>query len=385
MEEWKECKLGEVIQFNPKEKLAKGSLARKIAMDQLVPFCRDVSSVIYEEYKGGAKFRNGDTIMARITPCLENGKTSYISSLNDDEVAFGSTEYIVLRNIENISDSKFVYYLSICPEIREVAIKSMVGSSGRQRVQQDVLENYCISLPSLPTQQKIARILSSLDDKIEVNRRINEQLEELAQALFKSWFVDFEPFKEGEFQESELGRIPKGWKVVELENICTIKYGKGLGKAKLKDQGFPVFGGNGVIGYYDEYIYELPQILVSCRGAASGKIIESYPYSYVTSNSLILEIADRIYYNYLKYLLFRNPLYEYATGSAQPQITIDNIRKVKVLLPSLLAINKVNPTLSYIREYLWKNQQEILHLTALRDTLLPKLMSGEIAVDEVAL
>ena len=219
MEEWKEVKLGEFMQFNPKERIAKGQIARKIAMDQLVPYCRDVISNIYEEYKGGAKFKNGDTIMARITPCLENGKTSYISSLKKNEIAFGSTEYIVLRNIERVSDSKFVYYLSICPHVREIAIKSMVGSSGRQRVQQDVLENYCMKLPSLPTQQKIANILSSLDDKIEVNRRINENLEAQAQALFKSWFVDFEPFKDGEFVESELGMIPKGWRVGTFTEI----------------------------------------------------------------------------------------------------------------------------------------------------------------------
>ena len=176
MEEWKENKLRDFMQFNPKERISKGQVARKIAMDQLVPYCRDVSSNIYEEYKGGSKFKNGDTIMARITPCLENGKTSYISSLEPNEIAFGSTEYIVLRNIQGVSDSRFVYYLSICPQIREVAIKSMVGSSGRQRVQQDVLENYCMNLPSLPIQQKIANILSFLDDKIELNRLINDNL-----------------------------------------------------------------------------------------------------------------------------------------------------------------------------------------------------------------
>ena len=222
MNNWELYRLGDFLQFNPKERIAKGEVARKIAMDQLIPYCRDISSNVYEEYKGGAKFRNGDTIMARITPCLENGKTSYVSTLEEDEVAFGSTEYIVLRNIENVSDSKFVYYLSICPQIREVAIKSMVGSSGRQRVQQDVLENYCMNLPSLPTQQKIANILSSLDDKIEANRRINAQLEELAQALFKSWFVDFEPFKDGNFVESELGLIPEGWRVGNLLDVVEI-------------------------------------------------------------------------------------------------------------------------------------------------------------------
>lgn len=176
MEEWRKYKLKDFIEFNPKEKVPQGKLCRKIYMDQITPFTRFVESNIYEVYKGGAKFRNYDTIMARITPCLENGKTAYISSLHSEEVAVGSTEYIVLRKRENISDSKFIFYLAISPIVRDIAIKSMVGSSGRQRVQQDVLENYEIPIPSLPMQKNIAHILSVLDDKIELNKRINDNL-----------------------------------------------------------------------------------------------------------------------------------------------------------------------------------------------------------------
>ncbi len=176
MEETKLYKLKDFIQFNPMERIAKGTFCRKIAMEQINPFTRYVGSKLFEEYKGGAKFKNGDTIMARITPCLENGKTAYISSLEDNEVAFGSTEYIVLRNIANISDSKYIYYLATSPLIRNIAIQSMVGSSGRQRVQQSVLENLEFILPPICEQKRIANILSSLDDKIEINRRINDNL-----------------------------------------------------------------------------------------------------------------------------------------------------------------------------------------------------------------
>ena len=176
MEERKLYKLKDFIQFNPTERIAKGVFCRKIAMEQLNPYTRYVSSDNFENYKGGAKFKNGDTIMARITPCLENGKTAYISSLEENEVAFGSTEYIVLRNIANVSDSKYIYYLAIYPLIRNIAIQSMVGSSGRQRVQQSVLENYEFMLPPICEQNRIANLLSSLDDKIELNRRINDNL-----------------------------------------------------------------------------------------------------------------------------------------------------------------------------------------------------------------
>ena len=149
-------------------------------MSVLQPFTRDVPSYELLEYKGGTKFRNGDTIMARITPCLENGKTAKVNVLEKNEVGFGSTEYIVFRAINGISDEDFVYYLVCSPIVREPAIKSMVGSSGRQRVQTDVLQNLEINLPDLETQRIIGSILRGIDDRISLNTAINENLRPLA-------------------------------------------------------------------------------------------------------------------------------------------------------------------------------------------------------------
>lgn len=221
---WKRITLLDFINFNPRESISKNQTAKKIAMEQLKPYSKFINSYELSEYKGGAKFRNGDTLLARITPCLENGKTAQVTIIDKDEVGFGSTEYIVLRAKENISDKDFIYYLSISPKFRDIAIQSMVGSSGRQRVQQNVLENTDMLFPPLAEQKAIADTLSCLDDKIELNNRINKTLEEMAQSIFKSWFVDFEPFQDGEFEDSELGMIPKGWRVGSLEEVCNIKY-----------------------------------------------------------------------------------------------------------------------------------------------------------------
>ena len=166
----------DIIEVNPKESLLKGKTAKKISMDILRPFCRDISKYELTEYSGGAKFRNGDTIMARITPCLENGKTAKVNILDDNEVGFGSTEYIVFRAKQDITDEDFIYYLVCSPLIRDPAIKSMVGSSGRQRVQTDVLKNLKICVPDLETQCKIGSLLKSIDDKISLNTKINENL-----------------------------------------------------------------------------------------------------------------------------------------------------------------------------------------------------------------
>ena len=173
---WTIKKLSEISLINPRETIKKGKIAKKVPMDKLKPFNRDIPEYILEEYKGGSKFRNKDTIMARITPCLENGKIAQVSLLNEDEVGFGSTEYIVFRAIEGTCDSDYLYYLICSPLVRNTAIKSMVGSSGRQRVQTDVVSNLDIEFPPLEEQQKISGIMKVIDNKISINNTINNNL-----------------------------------------------------------------------------------------------------------------------------------------------------------------------------------------------------------------
>ena len=174
--EWTTVRAADFIEFNPRLSIKKGTLATKVAMDKLQPFTKRIPAIEQAEFAGGSKFCNGDTIMARITPCLENGKTAFVDVLADGEVAFGSTEFIVMRARDGISDPQFVYYLATSPTFRNVAIKSMVGSSGRQRVQQGVLDELELSVPPLEEQQKIGAFLALLDDKIAFNNKINDNL-----------------------------------------------------------------------------------------------------------------------------------------------------------------------------------------------------------------
>ncbi len=173
---FKKMLLKDAIEFNPKESLPKGTLSKKISMDLLKPFQKYIDSYYLEVYSGGTKFKNKDTIMARITPCLENGKTSFVDILNDNEVGFGSTEYIVLRNKEKITIPEFVYYLSISDNFREKAISLMTGTSGRQRVELDPLKKLEFYIPSLKEQNQIVKILSAIDNKIKLNNQINDNL-----------------------------------------------------------------------------------------------------------------------------------------------------------------------------------------------------------------
>ena len=199
------------ISAKPKDDLKKGAITTKVAMDKLKPFTKKIPETEKAEFNGGAKFCNGDTVMARITPCLENGKTAYVDMLDDGEIGFGSTEFIVMRAKAGISDPQFVYYTAINPTFRNVAIKSMVGSSGRQRIQQSVLEELELSVPGLDEQRRIGAFLAELDEKIALNNKINDNLLQQAQTLFADAFP-YTPDDE----------LPVGWRKGTVGDIVDI-------------------------------------------------------------------------------------------------------------------------------------------------------------------
>lgn len=389
--EFKKYKLNEVLTLNPTLKLKKNTIAKKIAMENIKEYQKKIDSYTYSEFKSGSKFMNGDTLLARITPCLENGKTAYVDILDENEIAFGSTEFFVLRPKDNLMDSHFLYYLMRTNELRNTIIKSMTGTSGRQRAQKESILEYEFCLPSLKAQTAIAKLLKNLDDKIETNKKIIANLEELSQTLFKRWFVDFEfpdensnPYKSsgGEMIDSELGKIPLSWKVQKLNDIFKINYGKNLPTKKILNNGYPVFGGNGIIGYYSNYMYETPKILISCRGAASGKIHISKEKSFVTNNSIVLDEKQKNYFYYFKELYKYNDFKRYTTGSAQPQITIANIKYLVYLTPNTNIIDQFNSKVSCLFNQKNNCEDENQDLAELRDTLLPKLMSGELEIPD---
>ena len=215
-DDWNWIKAKDFMIFNPRESVKKGTSIKNIPMDKIEPKTKEISSYEITEFKGGVKFRNGDTLMARITPCLENGKISQVSILDYNEIGAGSTEFIVLREKEGVSDKDFIYYLSNSEFFKEPAIKSMVGSSGRQRVQRDVVENLEIYVPPLDTQKKIGKLLSYFDDKISLNKKINKNLEALAKSIYRYHFIDFEPYSQDNFKSTTIGEIPENWEVQSI-------------------------------------------------------------------------------------------------------------------------------------------------------------------------
>ena len=387
MAEWKEYRLDEFLLFNPSERLPKGTTSKKIPMEALQPFTRDIPYYNIEEYKGGVKFRNGDTIMARITPSLENGKTSLVSILDDDEIGFGSTEYIVFRESLSISDSKFIYYLISSPDIRDVAILSMTGTSGRQRVQTDMLKELEIKLPPLAEQKAIAEVLSSLDDKIDLLHRQNKTLEQMAETLFRQWFVE----EANESWESGvLGDIADHSKI-------------SINPSKLPNTYF--------------YHYSLPAYDNNMQPSIeSGEDIRSNKYQVIPNSILMSKLNPRFprvwnigkdlednaicstefqvvvpkdsnLIGYVYFLLksdeVRGELEMSASGTSgsHQRVKPSDIFNIEINYKNELQIIEYSELVNDSLLKITTNQTQICTLEALRDTLLPKLMSGDVRVE----
>ena len=392
--EWNTKMLSDIADFNPRERLSKGTIAKKISMDMLQPYCRDIPSFELTAFTGGTKFRNGDTIMARITPCLENGKTAQVRILDDDEVGFGSTEYIVFRAKEGISDPDFIYYLVCSPLVREPAIKSMVGSSGRQRVQTDVVQRLEVQVPPLEEQQKIAGVLRALDDKIKLNNEINKNLAEQAAALFQAWFVNFEPFG---------GSMPDNWTEGNLGQIAELKT-RSFSPAKNPDvmlehysipsydeKHFPVFEvASGVKS--NKYILTPSSVMISKLNPDTKRIWRPLcltSHAVCSTEFMVYEAINPEHKDFV-YSIIDDPMFSaflcaHTTGStnsrqrATPSVTLT----YPVPIPSNDVIYEFCAIVSPMYDLIGANTLENQKLAKTRDSLLPKLMSGELDVSGI--
>lgn len=373
-------KLDEIIEFNPKENIDKKQLAKKISMDNLACFTKYIKSYSLEEYNGGMKFRNGDTLLARITPCLENGKTSKVTILDENEVGFGSTEYIVMRSKRDISDGDFIFYLAISPMFRDIAIKSMTGTSGRQRVQLDVVRNTEMLVPSYQEQVKIGKILSNIDKKIELNNQINDNLQDFARLLFENKFQE----KKCNAKLKELVSLKKDTIKISTKNLdlgyypidilpmnyLVTKTAKPNDEAKSSLIGFSKY--DILLGSMRVYFHRV------CLAGNDG----------ITRNTTFVfvpKIKEYLYYALL--LIDKEDFINYASktskGTTMPYAVWEALAEYDIYLPTIEELEEFNKALYPLFEKMIYNEKEKETLSQLRDTLLPKLMNGEIDLNSI--
>ncbi|PIK19420.1 restriction endonuclease subunit S [Prevotella intermedia] len=395
-----EVRIGDCIDCNPTVKLVKGEEYPLIDIDKIIigrKLVTNKESIVYDK-QSGCKFQNGDTLMARITPCLENGKIA-MASIPDKGI--GSTELFVFRGKKGITNNDFVYYFLKQNYIRDLATNSMTGASGRQRADLKFIKKITFNLPSLPIQQKIASILSTYDTLIENNYRRIRLLEQMAENLYKEWFVRFR-FPRHEKMESsmskkwdirikELAQLKSGyafkssWFVDEGEAIAKIK---DIGETIMDTSSFSYVSKDNCIKA-EKFLLTEGDLTIALTGATIGKI------------SIVPKHKGNIYTNQRlgKFFLGKNPIEKLPflyclfkqkamvsniinlsnSSSAQPNISPEQIENIKILGDKEV-INSFNKACKHIFSMILSIHSQNTLITRQRDLLLPRLMSGKLEV-----
>ena len=365
------------IDINPKISLEKGKIYPFVEMANVSTTNREPDLIDYKKFSSGVKFEDNDTVIARIEPCLQNGKRFFVRNIKK---GFGSTEYLVFRPKDDSVDAVFLYYFMQSDFIKKSMIGSMTGATGRQRVNNDIFKALEISLPSIEVQRKIGHILSVYDELIENNQKQIKLLEEAAQRLYKEWFVDlhFPGYENVEIVDG----VPEGWdkelvgnvisKVSRTKQIKTADYllegsipiidqsrdfiaGYTNDSEALVNTGTPVivFGDHTRILKYIQFPF--------AKGADGTQLIISdrnnMPQSLLYLSLIAVDLSNYHYARHFKYL-----------------------KAESILIPSQDVADEfdrmVNPMFSKIQ----KSREKCYKLSQARDCLLPKLMNGEIEV-----
>lgn len=410
MEEWKEYKLEEVtsilgdgIHGTPKYD-DEGSIffinGNNLENGKIV-IKENTKRVSSEEAIKHSRPLSNRTILVSI-----NGTLGNVAKYNGESCILGKSACYF--NVNEDVDLDFIYYVVANNQFKDTITRLATGTTIKN-VSLKTMREYSFLMPSKETQKRVSAILKSLDDKIEVNRRINEQLEELAQALFKSWFVDFEPFKDGEFVESELGMIPKGWKVGTLGDVAMITKGTTpttLGYS-FTYNGIPFIKAESIRDNHTIDFDKTTYISSEANEKLCRSIIKKYDILFTIAGTLgrfcfapqTLEIANtnqavaiiRVHklfnpisiYSMLLGKWHTEYCYRNIQQAVQANLSLGTLKKMPILIPPFDIIKKYEECIFPIFMKFESLNEEITHLTNLRDTLLPKLMSGEIDVNEV--
>lgn len=394
-----EYKLGEMIACNPTVKLEKGEKYNLVDIDSIQVGTRYVKGKELQTFEGksGCRFQNGDTVMARITPCLENGKIAQIQC--ESEKGFGSTELLVFRGIKDKTDSDYVFSLMSTEYIRNLSANSMSGASGRQRADLSFIKNIKWDFPSLSVQQRIASILNNYDKLIQNYQKQIEDLQNLAGELYKEWFVRFR-FPGHEKATFENG-IPVGWnkeKLTHFGKVITGKtppteisdyYGEDVMFVKTPDMHNEIY-----VQQTSEYLSKkgsdfqkaqfIPKnsIMVSCIGTGGVVAINAYPaHTNQQINSIILDDLTYLPWLYFTIKSMKETIIMFGnTGTTMTNLSKGKFERLKVICPKHDIVNKFESIAMPVFEKLLNLSAEIANLSKQRDLLLPRLMSGNLEV-----
>ncbi len=374
--------------------------------DGKIVFKENTKKVSREEYHKYKKDLNDRTILVSI-----NGTLGNVAVYKNEKVMLGKSA-CYFNVIENVNKD-YIKYVIMSPDFKKYIEQHYTGTTIKN-VSLKTMRNYTFKLPSENHQLLVSKILSSLDSKIELNNQIISNLEELASTLFKRWFVDFEfpdengnPYKSsgGKMVDSELGEIPEGWEITELKSIVDVVDNRGKTPPLEKEKtDFPIIdvktlSGNGRVVNYNKaqkYVSEetysswfrsghpkINDILISTVGSIGEIKMFLTDKGTIAQNVVGLRAKKHLEYHLYQFLLYnKSNLITYNIGSVQPSIKVTHLLKHKVLLPNKKDLNKFNSVMIGLTDKIINLSKEINSLTEIRDSLLPKLLSGEIELTE---
>ena len=397
MEEWKKYKIGDLCSISSSKRIF-----AKEYQSSGVPFFR--GKEIIEKQKGGSistelyisRSRYEEIKIKYGVPKEGDMLLTSVGTLGVPYIVKNETFYFKDGNLTWFSDfkglnSKFLYYWFLSP-IAKNAIEAKAIGSTQKALTIDALSKFEINIPDIDTQNRIASVLSFIDDKIKLNRRINDNLEQQAQALFKLWFVDFEPFKDGKFVDSELGMIPEGWRVGNLLDIAKLYDAKRKPLSSRERENmkklYPYYGATSIMDYVDKYIFDGTYLLMGEDGSVMDD--KGHPYlQYVfgkfwpNNHAHIMQGKNNFSTEMLHCLLLKKNISPIVTGAVQAKISQSNMRKILIIQPPHEITIIFSSLIKPIYEIRKKNELENQRLSILRDTLLPKLMSGELKINDI--
>lgn len=357
--EWKEVRLGDILNFRRGHDLPHSAMK-----PGNIPVAGSNGVIGYHD------------TATPIKPILTIGRSGNVGKPYFYEEAWAHNTTLYVDDFKG-NDPKFLYYLC-----QTMPFANFGGGSAVPTLNRNHIHPLETKIPvKVEDQCRIASILSSLDRKIELNNKINADLEEMAQAIFKNWFVDFEPFKDGKFVDSELGMIPEGWKIGCLGDIAEITSGKRppkKSKDKTKELFIPLIGASDIMGFTSDVLYERP-ILVIGRVGTHGVVQRFQEKCWPSDNTLVIESS---YYNYVYQLLKGIDYSAINRGSTQPLITQTDVKNTDVIIAPENVLKEYESITSTLFSKHRANIKENSRLSLLRDTLLPRLMSGELEVPE---
>ncbi|MFT0625690.1 restriction endonuclease subunit S [Ectopseudomonas guguanensis] len=344
-----------------------------------------------EEKYGRTRLKGGEVLLTLV------GSVGQVAVAPNTVSGFNVARAVAVIHPEDHVEPEWI---ALC--LRSPLSQHLLGSRANTTVQTTInlkdLRALPIPLPPASERREIASVMSALDDRITLLRETNATLEAIAQALFKSWFVDFDPVRakaEGRqpegmdattaalfpdsFEESEQGLVPKGWRIGKVEDVMDLPYGKALKSTDRIDGDVPVYGSGGITGYHNESLIDGPSIIVGRKGTVGSLYWEDRPFFPIDT---VFYVKAKQPLTYCYYLLQTLGLEGMNTDGAVPGLNRNNAYRLQVVVPSAPALQAFDEIVAGVREKIFANGQQAQTLTHLRDTLLPRLISGQLRLPE---